>query len=123
MNRLPECEHDIMMTIWDMAEDKNSSVSCDDIIKKLDRDWTKTTVLNFLTRLCNRGFLTCKKEHRINLYTPAVDKEDYLKSESESCFKRMHHGSLTSLLSSLYDGKSLSKDDIDELKKFIEETK
>ncbi len=121
MNRLPECEHEIMMVIWEEIDKKSGGISCDDIMEKLDRSWTKTTVLNFLTRLCKRGFLTCEKDHRINLYTPAVDKDDYLKSESESFFEKMHHGSLSSLLSSLYDGKHLSKDDIDELKKFIEE--
>ena len=121
MNKLPECEHEIMMVIWENAE--KGGISCDDIMEHLDRSWTKTTVLNFLSRLCKRGFLTCEKDRRINLYTPAVKKEDYLKSESESFFEKMHHGSLSSLLSSLYDGKKLSDDDIDELKKFIMEAK
>lgn len=122
MNKLPDCEHEIMMVIWENTK-KGAGISCDDIMEKLDRSWTKTTVLNFLTRLQKRGFLTCEKEHRINLYTPVADKEEYLRSESESFLEKMHHGSLSSLLSSLYDGKGLSKDDIDELKKFIEEVR
>ncbi len=121
MNHLPECENEIMMIIWKKSELDPKGVTCDEIMEKLDKTWTKTTVLNFLTRLCKRGFLECEKQNRINFYSAAVKKEDYLKSESESFFKRMHNSSLSSLITSLYDGKNISKDDLEELKKFIEE--
>lgn len=121
MNHLPECENEIMMIIWEKSELDQKGVTCDEIMEKLDKTWTKTTVLNFLTRLCKRGFLECEKQNRVNLYSPAVKKEDYLKSESESFLKRMHNSSLSSLIASLYDGKNISKDDLEELKKFIEE--
>ena len=88
---------------------------------RINKDWLKTTVLNFLTRLCDRGFLKCHKEGRFNIYESQVDKEDYLQRESKSFLKKMHHNSITSLIATLYDGNSISKDDLEELKKFIEE--
>lgn len=117
MKKLPDSELEIMMIIWDAKE----KVTSDYIMDRINKDWLKTTVLNFLTRLCDRGFLKCHKEGRFNIYESQVDKEDYLQRESKSFLKKMHHNSITSLIATLYDGNSISKDDLEELKKFIEE--
>lgn len=115
--KIPDAELDIMMIIWEAG----SSVNSDYIMERIDKTWTKTTLLNLLTRLCTRGFLDCTKDGRHNIYTPLVAKEEYLQSESKSFLKRLYHNSLTGLVVSLYDGKSVSKDDLRELKRFIEE--
>lgn len=115
--KIPDSELDIMMIIWEA----NKSVNSDYIMERIDKTWTKTTLLNFLTRLCARGFLKCTKEGRHNLYTPLIKKDEYLQSESKSFLKRLYSNSLTSLIVSLYDGKSISKNDLKELKKYIEE--
>jgi len=117
IKKLPDSELEIMMIIWNADE----KVTSDYIMVKLDKTWQKTTVLNFLIRLCDRGFLKCHKEGRFNVYEPLVKKEDYLKKVSRSFLQKVHNNSLTSLVASLYDGKSISKEDLDELKKFIEE--
>jgi predicted transcriptional regulator len=117
IKKLPDSELEIMMIIWDADE----KVTSDYIMEKLNKTWQKTTVLNFLTRLCDRGFLKCHKEGRFNVYKPLVGKEEYLQKESKSFFQKIHNNSLTSLVASLYDGKSISKDDLKELKRFIEE--
>ncbi|MBP3360030.1 MAG: BlaI/MecI/CopY family transcriptional regulator [Clostridia bacterium] len=117
IKRIPDSELEIMMIIWEAGQ----SVSADYIMDRIDKTWTKTTLLNFLTRLCSRGFLDCSKEGRRNLYTPIVDKEVYLQKESKSFLNRLYHNSLTGLVASLYDGKSVSKEDLAELKRYIEE--
>ncbi len=119
MKKLPESELEIMMIIWD-AE---TGVTSDYIMERLDKTWVKPTVLNFLSRLCERGFLKCTKEGRLNVYSPCVKKEAYLKRESRSFMEKLHHNSLTSLLVSLYDGQKVSKQDLEELQAFIEEAK
>ena len=121
MKKLPESELDIMLVIWDLSPDHPDGVCADTIISHLEKDWNKTTVLNFLIRLCNREFISCKKSGRTNLYSPIVSKKEYLKEESGSFLRKLHHNSLTSLVASLYDGKNVSKDELEELKRFIEE--
>jgi len=119
IQRIPDSELEIMMIIWDAGE----KVTSDYIMERLDRDWVKSTVLNFLSRLCDRGFVKFHKEGRFNIYESIVAKEDYLQRESKSFLKKMHQNSLTSLVASLYDGDSISKEDLEELKRFIEEAK
>lgn len=114
--RLPDSELKIMMIIWDAS----SPVTCGYIMERLDKAWVKPTVLNFLNRLSERGFVRIYKEGRHNVYEPLIDKDDYISRESASFLKKMHHSSLKSLVSSLYDGNSITKDDLEDLKSFIE---
>lgn len=117
--KLPEAELEVMMIIWEAQK----SVNSDYIMDKLKgvKDWKRTTLLNLLTRLCGRGYLECKKEGKINFYTPIIFEKDYLDAESKSFFSKLHKGSLTSLIASLYDSKSVSKEDLEELEAFIKE--
>ncbi|NLP14504.1 MAG: BlaI/MecI/CopY family transcriptional regulator [Clostridium sp.] len=117
IKKLPDSELEIMMVIWDAQE----KVTSEYIMANLDKTWQKTTVLNFLTRLCDRSFLKCRKEGRLNVYESLVNKEEYLQKESKSFLQKLHNNSLKSLVTSLYDGKNISKEDLEELKKFIEE--
>ena len=117
--RLPESEAEIMLAIWEMG----GSVTADEIMPRLQKNWGKTTLLNLLTRLTAREFLSCRKEGRVNVYTPLVEKEEYLRWESDSFLRRFHAGSLKKLVASLYDGNSVTKEDLEELRRFIDEAK
>lgn len=117
IKKLPDAELEIMMLIWDADE----TITSDYIMKRIKKAWVKTTVLNLLTRLCDRGFLECKKDGKHNTYTALIDKQEYLKVESKNFFKKLHHNSLTSLVATLYSANDISKEDLEELKKFIEE--
>ncbi len=115
--KLPEAELEIMLVIWEA----NEAVTSDYIMTRLDKDWTRPTLLKLLTRLCERGFLRCDKEGRHNIYTVQVPREDYVQEASGTLLQKLHHNSLTSLVASLYDGQKVSKADLEELKKFIDE--
>ena len=117
--KLPEAELEIMMVIWKA----NATVTSDYIMDNLDKTWVKPTLLNLLNRLVARGFVSCEKVRKLNYYTSLVKKEDDLRKESKNFLKQMHQNSISSLLASLYGGKKLSKKDIEELSKFIEEAK
>lgn len=115
--KLPEAELEIMLVIWDGQQ----PVTSEYIMERLDKDWTRPTLLKLLTRLCDRGFLRCDKEGRHNVYSVLVPREDYVQDASSNFLQKLHHNSLTSLVASLYDGQKVSKADLEELKRFIEE--
>lgn len=114
--KLPEAELEIMLVIWEAK----GSVTSDYVMERLDKDWTKPTLLNLLTRLCGRGFLRCEKEGRHNIYSVLIKREDYVQEASGNLLQKLHHNSLTSLVATLYDGRKVSKQDLEELKQFIE---
>lgn len=117
--RLPDAELEIMKIIWAGSGDATSAY----IVEKLEgkKDWAVTTVLNFLARLADRGFLSVRRSGKTNVYTPIISEEDYLKSESRSFLERLHGNSLKNLVASLYDGKAISRNDLEELKRYIDD--
>ena len=120
IQKLPFAELEIMQIIWDNKEVGTTAVYISErLVGK--KDWAVTTILNFLMRLVNRGFLAVHKEGKTNIYTSLVSEEEYLEFESKSFLDRLHGNSLKSLVASLYRGKAISQSDLEELKDYIDE--
>jgi predicted transcriptional regulator len=117
--KLPEAELEIIMIVWDLGENATS----EQIMNRLEgrKSWERTTVLNFLSRLVDRGFLRLEKRGKINLYTPIISKCEYLEHASKSFLEKMYNNSVKKLVATLYNSQSISKEDLKELKRFIEE--
>ena len=117
--RLPDAEFEIMHIIWQ----NTPPISTNQIISCLDahKTWKPQTVLTLLVRLIDKGFLHSEKIGKERTYSPLVSQKDYLSIETNSFFDRLHISSIRSLVSTLYDGKKLSDEDINDLKKWLEE--
>lgn len=116
--KLPDCELDIMMTVWHADEPVTSAYVAAHLAEA--QRWKPSTLLNFLARLVERGYLRCERQGKTNVYTPLIAEETYLKHESRSLFQRLYGGSLGRMLTALYDGAPLSEQDRAELEVFIE---
>lgn len=119
ISRLPDAELEIMKIIWKCGSNATSFQISQELEGK--KEWAVTTVLNFLARMVDRGFLTVQRSGKVNTYTAIVDEQEYLEMESRSFLERLHGNSLKSLIAALYNGESISCDDIEELKRFIDE--
>ena len=119
MKRLPDSELKLMMIIWDAGEPVASPYILEQLVG--GKTWAKTTVLNFLSRLVDRGFLTTEKRGRFHYFSPLISKEDYLQMESRSFLQRVHKNSLKSLVASLYDGKGIDNNDLQELRQYVDQ--
>lgn len=114
--RLPDAELEVMQAVWSLEP----PVTAAEVQRKVSSDWKATSVLTFLSRLCDKGFLSCEKEGRQNLYTPCVTQEEYLQHESRSFVERVCGGSVKNLVASLSDAGALTAHDIDELRAFLD---
>ena len=120
IKRLPDSELELMQIIWKL----DSPVSRPDIEKNLPKNHqlAATTILTLLTRLCEKGFLKVEKQGKTNLYTPLIAEKEYLAGESRNILNRLYGGSLKAFAMSLVDS-GVSKEEIDELRKMLEENK
>ncbi len=116
-NRLPESELEVMQVIWEAGK----AVNTDYILSRLKRSWTRQTVLKLLSRLEERGFVSYYRDGKFKMYTPSVEREEYLEAESRSFLSRMHFGSVKNLVAALYNGSALSDSDLAELEEYIRE--
>lgn len=114
--RLPDAELEVMQTIWALEP----PVTAAEVQQHADKDWKTTSVLTFLSRLCDKGFLSCTKEGRQNLYAPLISESDYRQRESVGFVRRLCGGSVKNLVVSLSDAGVLTDNDIDELRAFLD---
>ncbi len=118
--KLPDSELEIMLAIWQSNKPVNSAYIQE--ILKGKKNWTLPTVLGFLTRLENKGFVSIEREGRYNVYTALIDKNEYLEGESINLFEKLCGKSLNTFILSLYNSKAIHDEDLIELKKFIDKT-
>ena len=118
MRKLSESELEIMLAIWSTPEAVKSSYVAECMKEK---GWAKTTVLNFLARLVEKEFLACDSQGKINLYTPLVKEEDYLKLENKRFLGMFYQNSVKNLVAGLYQNQEISNQDLEELRKFLAE--
>ena len=116
--RLPDSELEIMIIIWEAKEPVTSAYVSEKL--KDRKDWKITSVLTFLARLTEKGFLACKREGKINIYTALIGEREYLENESKSFLEKLYGNSLTTFVSSLYHSNAISDRDLAELRLFID---
>jgi len=119
ISRLPDAELEIMKIIWKCGGSATSFQISQGLEGK--KEWAVTTILNFLARMVDREFLTVQRSGKVNTYISIVDELEYLEMESRSFLERLHGNSLKSLIAALYSGEAISRDDVEELKRFIDE--
>lgn len=119
IKRLPDAEFELMRAVWSCEP----PVTTLEIIEQLapGRNRKPQTVLTMLVRLIDKGFLSSQRVGRERNYTPIISEQEYMRTETEDFMSRYRGNSLGSLVKTMYDGKNLSSDDIDELKKWIKE--
>ena len=117
MKKLSDSELDIMLAIWRAEKSVGSSY----VAKAMeDKNWAQTTVLNFLSRLVDKGYLKCEKEGRNNIYTPLVKERDYLKDKNKGFLEKFYNNSIKNMIAGFYDNEVIDDEDLKELKEFIE---
>ena len=117
IKRLPESELEIMQIIWKETGPVSRAVIEYALNEK--HPLAPTTILTLLTRLCDKGFLSQKKEGRTNLYEPMITEKDYLASESRLFLDRLFNGSVANFAAALCDS-GVKKEEVEELKRLLE---
>ncbi len=113
---LSDAELEIMNVIWD----SRGEISSAEILKsEVCRDWKRTTVSTFLSRLVEKGAVNVRKEGAVCLYSALLDRSEYRQKKTDSFIKSFYSGSAKQLAISLLGSKKLSKEDIDELRKMF----
>lgn len=118
MKKLSDSELDIMLVIWKAKGPIKSSY----VRKALkEKGWAQTTVLNFLARLVDKGYLKCESQGRNNIYTPLIKEEEYLQRKNKGFLRKFYENSIKNMVAELYETEVISDEDLEELKEFIDE--
>ncbi len=111
-------EWKLMNVLWE-----SSPCSLAEIVKAIESDtkWTKSTVFVMLKRLMAKEAVAVDTSGKIQLYYPLIKKEAATINETKSFLQRVYGGSIGLMISSMSGQKSLSNEEIAELRKILDE--
>lgn len=114
---ISEAEALVMQVLW-----QQHPQGADEICSALaEQQWQAATVKTLLNRLLNKGAISAVKDGRRYLYAPLLKREQWLASESKGFLDRMFNGKVAPLVAHFSRQRKLSKSDIAELKRLIED--
>ena len=119
MKKLPEAEFEVMKAVWETPVPMNVN----SVANRIKKDWKIQAVISLMHRLVERGFIRTEKNGKDRLYYPLITRDEYLKFETGNFVKQYHENSLLNLVTTLYDNKGLSDNDIEELLQWAKDRK
>ena len=87
---------------------------------RTETGWTKNTVITMLSRLEAKGAVVCEQGERAKRYSPALEKQDAARAETENLWGKVYGGSLGMMMSAMVESRGLTEQDIAELSAILE---
>lgn len=118
--RISDAEHAVMEVLWEEAP-----LTANTVAERLSdsQTWSLPTVKTLLSRLLAKGALDAEAEGRRFLYTPAIERSDYVSGESRRLVDRLFGGRLSPLVAHLAEQEALTAQDISEIEALLAELK
>jgi BlaI family penicillinase repressor len=115
---ISEAESVVLTVLWRMG-----AMTADAVVAALadQQDWQESTIKTLLNRLLKKGAIHARKDGRRYVYSPLITREQWLSTESEGLLDRLFGGRIAPLVAHFSKHRKLSKKDIAELKRLIEE--
>lgn len=111
--KLPDAEFDVMCAIWSVPSPTTTPVLMR--VVGNEKGWRAPTLISFLVRLEDRGFIRSEKYGKERQYYPMVEEKAYMTEFTRRFLNQYHGGSLKSFLDTLAGDGNLDSTHFDEL--------
>jgi BlaI family transcriptional regulator, penicillinase repressor len=121
MNKKPaisDAEWEVMKILWAKVP-----VTAEEVVGALKSKttWKPKTILTLINRLVKKGLLGYEKKGRAYHYFPKINETACVHAESSSFLQRVYDGAFKPMLVNFLRDARLSKEDIEELKRILNE--
>ncbi len=118
MKRLSEKEFEIMKILWEKA----SPMTSGEILEAFNGNlgWKLSSLMTVLERMAKKDYVHCDRSTRTNYYTATVAEDEYKAWKSESLLHKLFEKSATKFIASLCEKDKISKDEIENLKEYLD---
>jgi BlaI family transcriptional regulator, penicillinase repressor len=115
---ISEAEAVIMDVLW-----RQAPRTAEEILAEVgaQQDWQEGTVKSLLNRLLTKKAVKAERDGRRYLYSPRLTREQYVSQESKGLLDRLFEGRVAPLVAHFSEQRKLTKKDIAELRKLLEE--
>lgn len=116
--QISEAESAVMDILW-----QRGTLYAEDVIAALAqaRAWQEATIKTLLNRLLKKGAIAAEKDGRRYRYSAVLQRRDWLMGESKGLLDRLFGGRVAPLVAHFSEHNKLTRRDIAELKKLMEE--
>ena len=114
--KLTESEEKFAVLIW-----QHEPIGSGDLVKLCEKElnWKKSTTYTVLKKLCNKGIF-----QNVNaVVSSLITKDEYYAKQSVRFVEDTFGGSLPKFLAAFIGGRNLSKRQVEELKRLIDDHK
>ena len=119
IRKLPDAEFDVMVALWDCkVMPVNTAYLMENVGKQ--KGWKAPTLISFLSRLEERGFIHSEKKGKERYYYTDAIKADYIRGVTIDFLEKYHEGSFVKMMDLVYGKNSLSSTELDEMLKWLQ---
>lgn len=114
--QISDAESVVMEVLW-----QRSPRSAEEVAAALaeSRQWQEATVKTLLNRLLNKGAIEAIRDGRRYLYSPKLQRSDWVMDESQSLLARLFDGRVAPLVAHFSEQRGLSAEDVAELRRLV----
>ncbi len=116
MYQMTEAEWKFAEIIW-----RKEPVGSGELVRLCQSEfgWKKSTTYTFIKKLCEQGIFQSENA----IVTSLIDKEKYLQEQGEEFVEKTFEGSLPKMIAAFMERKRLTRAQIEEIEKMIEDYK
>jgi len=116
---ISDAESVVMDVLWR----SRVPMCAEDVVAALasSSDWREATIKTLLNRLLGKRAISATRDGKRYLYSARLKREDYVHTESKGLIDRLFGGRVAPLVAHFSEAGKLSKKDLAELRRLIEE--
>ena len=120
IRRLPDAEFEVMNALWDATiSPVNTAYLMESVGKQ--NGWKAPTLISFLSRLEDRGFIHSEKKGKERYYFVDSVREDYIRGVTFDFLSKYHSGSFVKMMDLMYGKNSMSSKELDEMLNWLQQ--
>ncbi|MDY4971180.1 MAG: BlaI/MecI/CopY family transcriptional regulator [Lachnospiraceae bacterium] len=123
MKELTTSELYVMKSIWDLGDHVRLANILEHVNETYHTNWKCQTVSTFLNKLVQKGYLESYRDGQYIHYRILISEEEYRAAKFEKEINFWNHGDIMAYAGNLFKNSKLTKKDITELQKTLEELK
>ncbi len=115
--KISDAEFEIMKIIWD-----KNPISTNEIVETVKKTSSQNvrTIQTLISRLEKKGAISHKKEGKLYVYLPLIDKNEYISKKSTSFLDKFYNGAINRMVMNFIENDMLTDDDIATLKNILD---
>ena len=117
---LSVCEAPIMKIIWE----SNPDISVPELVKQLNeqygKEYARTTVVTFLTRMAGKGYIATQRRGRISYVHAIKSEQEYKQQLAQKEIEFWFHGSMAEFAQTLCAAAPLTHEECQKLRRLLD---